>query len=119
MLPMDFAHMGSVRDRADVARARLELVGLGDRLDHFPTELSGGEQQRVAIARALSCDPKLLVADEPTGNLDSETAAIVLDVLCEVNRTGTTIVYVTHDRAMSQRAGRVVTLRDGRVAPSS
>ncbi len=115
MLPMDFAHWGSVRDRAEAAQARLELVGLGDHRDRFPSELSGGEQQRVAIARALACDPDLLVADEPTGNLDSETAALVLDVLGSVNQTGTTIVYVTHDQAMSERAGRVVTLRDGRV----
>lgn len=118
MLPMDFARLGSVPERAEAARARLDLVGLSDRVDHFPSELSGGEQQRVAIARALSCDPKLLVADEPTGNLDSETAAIVFDVLRDVNQAGTTIVYVTHDRAMSERAGRVVTLRDGRVVPN-
>lgn len=113
MLPMDFAHRGSVGDRAIAARAKLEVVGLGDRLDHFPGELSGGEQQRVAIARALACDPLLLVADEPTGNLDSETASAMHDVLDAVNDAGTTVVYVTHDPMLSARARRTVTLRDG------
>ena len=113
MLPMDFARRGTLGDREIAARARLELVGLGDRLDHFPAELSGGEQQRVAIARALACDPLLLVADEPTGNLDTETASAMLDVLSAVNDTGTTVVYVTHDPELGARARRVVTLRDG------
>ena len=113
MLPMDFARRGTVGDRAIAARARLELVGLGDRVDNFPGELSGGEQQRVAIARALACDPILLVADEPTGNLDTETASAMLDVLDAVNRAGTTVVYVTHDPTLSAHARRVVTLRDG------
>jgi putative ABC transport system ATP-binding protein len=113
MLPMDFARRGKVADRAIAARAKLELVGLGDRVDRFPGELSGGEQQRVAIARALACDPLLLVADEPTGNLDTETAAAMLDLLDAVNRSGTTVVYVTHDPTLSARARRVVTLRDG------
>ena len=113
MLPMDLAHRGSVADRVDAATAKLSLVGLDDRVDHFPGELSGGEQQRVAIARALACDPLLLVADEPTGNLDTETAASMLDVLESVNRAGTTIVYVTHDPTLSGRAARVVAIRDG------
>ncbi len=113
MLPMDFARRGSVGERAITARARLELVGLGDRVDNFPGELSGGEQQRVAIARALACDPILLVADEPTGNLDTETASAMLDVLDAVNYSGTTVVYVTHDPTLSAHARRVVTLRDG------
>ena len=113
MLPMDFARRGSVADRAIAARAKLDLVGLGDRAEHFPGELSGGEQQRVAIARALACDPLLLVADEPTGNLDTETASAMLDVLDAVNRAGTTVVYVTHDPTLTTRAGRTVTIRDG------
>ena len=90
-------------------------VGLGDQLDHFPSELSGGEQQRVAIARALACHPSLLVADEPTGNLDTDTAAAMFSVMAEVNRNGTTIVYVTHDPGLAERAHRIVSIRDGRV----
>ena len=113
MLPLDFARDGSVSERESRAREGLEVVGLADRAHHFPSELSGGEQQRVAIARALVRDPRLLVADEPTGNLDTDTAAEMLDVLEAVNRTGTTIVYVTHDRSLSRRAGRLVRLRDG------
>jgi putative ABC transport system ATP-binding protein len=119
VLPLDFARQGPLRERRDRARERLDLVGLGDRVDHFPSELSGGEQQRVAIARALVVEPRLIVADEPTGNLDSETAEAMLDVLHDVNRAGTTIVYVTHDRALSERAGRVVHLRDGRIDGAS
>ncbi len=115
MLPMDFARRGRVAERVAGARAKLELVGLADRVDHFPGELSGGEQQRVAIARALACDPVLLVADEPTGNLDTETASAMLDVLEAVNRAGTTLVYVTHDPSLGARARRVVELRDGRL----
>ncbi len=115
MLPLDFAGVGSVNDRSERAAARLTDVGLGDRLDHFPSELSGGEQQRVAIARALACDPSLLVADEPTGNLDTDTAADMFSVMADVNRNGTTVVYVTHDPVLAERAHRIVSIRDGRV----
>jgi len=113
MLPLDFARLGSVDERADRATARLAQVGLGDHLDQFPAELSGGEQQRVAIARALACDPSILVADEPTGNLDTDTAGEMFSVLGEVNARGTTVVYVTHDLALAERAHRVVSIRDG------
>ena len=115
MLPLDFASIGSVRERSDRAAERLGRVGLGDRLDHFPAELSGGEQQRVAIARALACDPAILVADEPTGNLDSETADEMFTVLDAVNDDGTTVVYVTHDRRLAARSHRVVSIWDGQV----
>ena len=115
MLPLDFARIGSVRDRVDAATSRLAQVGLADHLDHFPAELSGGEQQRVAIARALARDPELLVADEPTGNLDTDTAAEMFHVLREVNAAGTTIVYVTHDLDLARRADRIVHIRDGQV----
>jgi putative ABC transport system ATP-binding protein len=115
MLPLDFARIGSVRERSDRAASQLAQVGLGDHLDHFPSELSGGEQQRVAIARALACDPELLVADEPTGNLDSETAEQMFDVLHHVNEDGTTVVYVTHDPRLADLAHRVVAIRDGLV----
>ena len=113
MLPLDFAGRGRVRDRSERARERLELVGLADKVDRFPSELSGGEQQRTAIARALACDPALLVADEPTGNLDTATAGETLETIEQVNRAGTTVVFVTHDRALSGRADRVVEIRDG------
>jgi putative ABC transport system ATP-binding protein len=98
------------------ARELLARVGLGDRLDHFPTQLSGGEQQRVAIARAFVNTPRILFADEPTGNLDSETGARIVDLLETLNReSGSTIVLVTHDLSLAQRAGRVIRLRDGHV----
>ena len=103
-LPLDFARIGRARERAAKAAHNLELVGLGDKLDHVPAELSGGEQQRVAIARALACDPTLLVGDEPTGNLDSETAVRMFDLLASLNDSGVTVLYVTHDRELAARA---------------
>jgi putative ABC transport system ATP-binding protein len=115
MLPLDFARSGTVPDRAERALARLRLVGLGDKPENFPAELSGGEQQRVAIARALACNPAVLVADEPTGNLDTETAAKMFDVLGTISSEGTTVVYVTHDPELAARAHRVVSIRDGLV----
>ena len=116
MLPLEFARTGTAGERTKLATANLELVGLGDRLDHFPMELSGGEQQRVAIARALACKPDLLVADEPTGNLDTETAAQMIELLAALNRDGMTVIYVTHDRSIAHRAHRVVCICDGLVA---
>ena len=98
------------------ARELLERVGLGDRLDHFPTQLSGGEQQRVAIARAFSNAPRILFADEPTGNLDAVTGARIVELLEALNReSGSTIVLVTHDASLAARAQRTIRLRDGAV----
>jgi putative ABC transport system ATP-binding protein len=113
VLPLDFARRGSRQERFERARHNLELVGLGDLLDHLPTELSGGEQQRVAIARALASDPQLIVGDEPTGNLDSVTAGEMFELLERLNAEGKTVLYVTHDRELAQRAHRIVTIRDG------
>ena len=113
VLPLDFARRGSKRQRFERARHNLELVGLGDKLDHLPAELSGGEQQRVAIARSLAADPPLIVGDEPTGNLDSVTADEMFELLERLNREGKTILFLTHDRELAARAQRVVTIRDG------
>ena len=94
----------------------LERVGLGDRMDHYPTQLSGGEQQRVALARAFSTRPKLLVADEPTGNLDGRTGHTIIDLMLELNRElGTTLVLVTHDTELARLARRTIRLADGTI----
>jgi putative ABC transport system ATP-binding protein len=116
VLPLDFARRGSKRERFARARHNLELVGLGGKVDHLPAELSGGEQQRVAIARALASDPKLIVGDEPTGNLDTATAAEMFELLERLNAEQKTVLYVTHDRELAERAHRIVTIRDGAVA---
>jgi putative ABC transport system ATP-binding protein len=113
MLPLDFARRGSNHERFETARHNLDLVGLGDKLDHLPAELSGGEQQRVAIARALASDPKLIIGDEPTGNLDTQTAAEMFELLQRLNDEGKTVLYVTHDLGLAARAARIVTIRDG------
>ncbi|HEY4129378.1 MAG TPA: ABC transporter ATP-binding protein [Gemmatimonadaceae bacterium] len=104
------------RGATERARDLLKRVGLGDRLDHFPTQLSGGEQQRVAIARAFVNEPRILFADEPTGNLDSDTGARIVELLEALNReSATTIVLVTHDLTLAARAQRIIRLSDGRV----
>ena len=113
ILPMDFARVYSGRERRERAAHNLALVGLGDKLDSLPSELSGGEQQRVAIARALACDPVLLIGDEPTGNLDTATASRMFDLLSGLNKAGMTVVYVTHDLDLARRAGRMIGIRDG------
>ena len=116
MLPLDFSRRHTKRERVEIARGNLELVGLADKADNLPAELSGGQQQRVAIARALAADPPLLIGDEPTGNLDTRTAAEMFELLARLNAEGSTIVYVTHDRELAAKARRIVTIRDGVVA---
>jgi putative ABC transport system ATP-binding protein len=115
MLPMDFAKKIPVGERRSRAQDLLERVGVGDQADKVPATLSGGQQQRAAIARALANDPPILLADEPTGNLDSITAGAVLDVFADLNADGQTIVVVTHERDIRSVAGREVILEDGRV----
>jgi putative ABC transport system ATP-binding protein len=104
-----------VKERKDRATTALERVGLGQRLSHRPHQLSGGEQQRVAVARAVVGEPALLLADEPTGNLDTAAGAEVLKVLRDLNDTGTTVVIITHDTEVAEAAGRQVSMRDGSV----
>jgi putative ABC transport system ATP-binding protein len=113
-LPMSEAGV-SKRDRQQRTKELLDYVGLSPRADHRPSQLSGGEMQRVAIARALANRPQLLLADEPTGELDEATGAQIADLLDRVNRDGTALVIVTHDQTLAGRAARVLMMRDGRI----
>ena len=113
-LPMTLAGI-SRKERSERAREALESVGLGDRAKHRPAELSGGQKQRVAIARAVSMQPRLLLADEPTGNLDTHSGEQILDMLQELNRKGITLAVVTHDPEVAKRANRVLEMRDGEI----
>ncbi len=118
-LPLLLTHLSAKQRREHVLTA-LHMVRLDDRMDHYPNELSGGQQQRVAIARALVSDPTLIVADEPTGDLDRQTGAEVLDLLVELNRSlGKTIVMVTHDPKAAARARRIVHLEKGELVPDA
>ena len=114
-LPLLYDRSGQKRDTRALAAAALQRVGLGDRLDHQPSELSGGQQQRVAIARALVTEPTLLLADEPTGNLDSHTSVEVMALFQELNDQGITILIVTHEPDIAAYAKRIVEVRDGRI----
>jgi len=112
-LPLLYNRNVKMHEAREKAEASLELVGLGDRMDHEPSQLSGGQQQRVALARALVNDPALILADEPTGNLDSKTSVEVMKLLQELNNKGITIVLVTHEHDIAEYAKRKVVLRDG------
>jgi putative ABC transport system ATP-binding protein len=114
-LPLEFAGKG---DALEVARALLDEVGLSHRIDHFPAQLSGGEQQRVAVARALAPRPQIVLADEPTGNLDGPTGEHIIELLFDLQRRReATLVLVTHEMHLAGRCGRVVRMTDGKVAP--
>jgi putative ABC transport system ATP-binding protein len=114
-LPLVYAGVPA-RDRRERAAAMLERVGLGDRMSHRPSELSGGQRQRVAIARALINSPSLLLADEPTGNLDSQTGEDIMNLFEELHGHGQTIMLVTHEHDIAEHAHRTITLRDGVIA---
>jgi len=116
-VPLELAGVADANQRA---RDELESVGLGQRIHHYPAQLSGGEQQRVAVARALAPNPAILVADEPTGNLDEDTGRQIVDLLFDGHeKRGTTLVLVTHDAALAQRCGRVVRLRSGHIVDAA
>ncbi len=116
-MPLEFAGR---RDAFDRAAAALRDVGLGHRLDHYPGQMSGGEQQRVALARAVVAEPRLILADEPTGNLDRATGTVVMDLLFGLReRLGTTLILITHDPALAERCGRQVRMEDGRITADS
>jgi putative ABC transport system ATP-binding protein len=114
MLPLLYANPKPANPEA-LARRRLEQVGLASRMDHHPRQLSGGQQQRVAIARALVNNPKILLADEPTGALDTKTTAEIMQLFCELNEEGITVVVVTHEPEVAEYARRVVVFRDGHI----
>ncbi len=113
-LPLLFGGV-SPKDRRERAKELLTRVGLGDRLDHRPTELSGGQMQRVAIARALAMNPDIVLADEPTGNLDTSSGGDIMSIFTELWKAGRTLVIITHDPALAKRASRIVEIRDGRI----
>jgi putative ABC transport system ATP-binding protein len=115
ILPMDFAHKYSQRERRERAMDLLESMGLGDQAHKLPGMVSGGQQQRAAIARALANDPELIVADEPTGNLDTRTATEMFDMFTKLVAGGKTMIMVTHDKELSRRVPRVVEIIDGRI----
>jgi len=113
-LPLVYADV-TARERRRRARAALDRVGLGARLDHHPSQLSGGQQQRVAIARAIVNEPRVILADEPTGNLDSRTSIEIMALFQELGRSGITVILVTHEQDIAEHAARVVVVKDGRV----
>ena len=112
-IPLELA---GIKDAFARARAGLEAVGLGSRIHHYPGQLSGGEQQRTALARAFATEPRLLLADEPTGNLDGKTGEAIIELLFDLRaRRGTTLLLITHDPAIARRCDRIVRLADGRI----
>lgn len=113
-LPMIYAGLGR-KEREERAKHALEKVGLSDRVNHLPNELSGGQKQRVAIARSIVNDPKIILADEPTGALDSKTSISIMEQFTELNKEGTTVILVTHEQEVADYAKRIITVRDGSI----
>jgi putative ABC transport system ATP-binding protein len=114
MLPLIFSRMKS-KERKARATECLQAVGLGDRLKHRPSQLSGGQRQRVAIARALAVKPSIIIADEPTGNLDTARGEEIMKLLKDLNKDGITLIVITHDQSIAKQAGRIVQIRDGKL----
>ena len=112
ILPLTFQGLPE-NEREEISKKYLELVGLGERMNHTPNELSGGQQQRVAIARALANSPEVILADEPTGALDSITASEIINVLKELNKTGKTVIIITHDKDVAASCNKVINIKDG------
>ena len=115
MLPMELAGLWNKNERVERAERLLDLVGMLGKRDKYPSQLSGGEQQRVAIARALAADPPIILADEPTANLDTKNKTRVIELLVEANRLGKTVVSATHDPTLASKASRIIRIRDGRI----
>lgn len=114
MMPLIFAGVGG-RERKEKAKNALEMVGLGDKIKHRPTEMSGGQRQRVSIARALVNEPKIIFADEPTGNLDSKNGELIMNLLTDLNKKGYTIIMVTHNMDEARNSKRIIKIKDGQV----
>jgi putative ABC transport system ATP-binding protein len=119
MLPLQYNHHVKASERKSIAEKILKDVGLSDRSQNFPSQLSGGQQQRVAIARALVCNPPVIFADEPTGNLDSKSGIQIMELLAALNKQGKTIVIVTHDLNLAQKTKRIVLMKDGEIIEDS
>ena len=119
MLPLQYNHHVKASERKNIAEKILKDVGLSDRSQNFPSQLSGGQQQRVAIARALVCNPPVIFADEPTGNLDSKSGIQIMELLAALNKQGKTIVIVTHDLNLAQKTKRIVSMKDGKIIEDS
>jgi len=113
MLPLQYNNVFAPSDRVSRAQKILTDVGLSDRIGSFPSQLSGGQQQKVAIARALICDPAIVLADEPTGNLDSKSGEQIMTILQDLNKKGKTVIVVTHDANIAQKTKRIVSMKDG------
>ena len=115
MLPLQYNNQISVSQRKKIAQERLADVDLPDRMGNYPSQLSGGEQQRVAIARALVCDPSIILADEPTGNLDSKSGTAIMSLLESLHKKGKTVIIVTHDMLLAKMTNRIISMRDGKI----